>query len=445
MSPVFRSNKLRSSIGKVSESQPEDDDLKNESKDGGRMPEFGSPEMRNLFYLGDGKADRGTIFINHGSYGTTPKSVMEKRFELLSRIESNPDRWFRRDRIQLEVESTEMLAKFVGSESVQDLVYVDCTTTGVNVILKSLKLSPDDILVATNHTYGATRKTAMEATNRGDADILTLDFPKQIENEDQIVQIFEDAAIRYKGSIQLAIVDHITSVSGIKLPVTQIANVLRPHGVLVMVDGAHGPGQIKDLEISKLGVDFYVASMHKWMFAPKGCGFLWVNPIHQQFIHPLITSHNYQMPFPDEFHTRGTRDETGFCAALEGMRFHRALGGVGAITGYVIPLLDWAVDMFCQELDVKPFVLPTSMQAPHLRVFECPKWISAKLKHNGGYSQDVVNEMVETLVTEHGLIMCLTVFNGKCWIRISGHVYNTKEDYLKAKDVLLSFKEESKP
>ena len=62
----------------IPEADPEDD-LKNESKDGGRMPEFGSPEMRNLFYLGDGKDDRGTIFINHGSYGTTPKSVMEKR------------------------------------------------------------------------------------------------------------------------------------------------------------------------------------------------------------------------------------------------------------------------------------------------------------------------------------------------------------------------------
>ena len=74
-----------------------------------------------------------------------------------------------------------------------------------------------------------------------------------------------------------------------------------------------------------------------------------------------------------------------------------------------------------------------------------PVRLCAKMKHNGGYSQDVVDEMVETLVTEHGLIMCLTVFNEKCWIRISGHVYNTKEDYLKAKDVLLSFKEESKP
>ena len=52
-------------------------------------------------------------------------------------------------------------------------------------------------------------------------------------------------------------------MTGIKLPVTKIAEVLRPHGVLVMVDGAHGPGQIQDLEISKLGVDFYVASMHK--------------------------------------------------------------------------------------------------------------------------------------------------------------------------------------
>ena len=64
---------------KIPAADPEDDDLKNESKDGGRMPEFGSPEMRSLFYLGDGKADQGTIFINHGSYGTTPKSVMEKR------------------------------------------------------------------------------------------------------------------------------------------------------------------------------------------------------------------------------------------------------------------------------------------------------------------------------------------------------------------------------
>ena len=107
----------------------------------------------------------------------------------MTEIESNPDRWFRDRRIQQELESVETLSKIVGSASVQvlillsiqktnlttpgknelllqDIVYVDSTTTGINIVLKSLKLAPDDIIVATNHTYGATRKAATEATNR---------------------------------------------------------------------------------------------------------------------------------------------------------------------------------------------------------------------------------------------------------------------------------------
>ena len=55
--------------------------------------------------------------------------------------------------------------------------------------------------------------------------------------------MFEEAAIRYKGSVQLAVVDHITSSSAIVLPIRKIADKLRPLGVLVVVDGAHAPGQ----------------------------------------------------------------------------------------------------------------------------------------------------------------------------------------------------------
>ena len=58
-----------------------------------------------------------------------------------------------------------------------------------------------------------------------------------------------------------------------------------------------------------------------------------------------------------------------------------------------------------------------------------------------GHQQEVVDEFVERLVTQHGINLCLTVFNGKSWIRISGHVYNNKDDYLKAVDILLKFKE----
>ena len=59
----------------------------------------------------------------------------------------------------------------------------------------------------------------------------------------QIVEMFEEAAIRYKGSVQIAVVDHITSSSATVLPIRKIANKLRPLGVLVVVDGAHAPGQ----------------------------------------------------------------------------------------------------------------------------------------------------------------------------------------------------------
>ena len=57
--------------------------------------------------------------------------------------------------------------------------------------------------------------------------------------------MFEEAAIRYKGSIQLAVVDHITSPSAMVMPIKKIAEKLRPLGILVAVDGAHAPGQGK--------------------------------------------------------------------------------------------------------------------------------------------------------------------------------------------------------
>ena len=57
------------------------------------------------------------------------------------------------------------------------------------------------------------------------------------------MKLFEEAAIRYQGSVQLAIIDHITSPSAILLPIKKIAEKLRPLGVLVAIDGAHAPGQ----------------------------------------------------------------------------------------------------------------------------------------------------------------------------------------------------------
>ena len=73
---------------------------------------------------------------------------------------------------------------------------------------------------------------------------------------------------------RLLVLDHIASPTGLIFPVKRLAALARARGVRVLVDGAHAPGQLA-LDIPSLGVDWYAGNCHKWLFAPKGCGFLW--------------------------------------------------------------------------------------------------------------------------------------------------------------------------
>ena len=80
--------------------------------------------------------NKNVAFCNHGSYGATPKYVMEKRFHLLREAETNPDLWYRSEVLKRVILSTEKLAEFVGATLHTDLVYVDNVTEAVNIILK---------------------------------------------------------------------------------------------------------------------------------------------------------------------------------------------------------------------------------------------------------------------------------------------------------------------
>ena len=99
------------------------------------VPKFGE-EMKKHFLLGNTKKSKNVAFCNHGSYGATPKYVMEKRMDLLLESESNPDLWYRSEMYKREILSTEKLARFVGADSATDLVYVDNVAEAVNIILK---------------------------------------------------------------------------------------------------------------------------------------------------------------------------------------------------------------------------------------------------------------------------------------------------------------------
>ena len=107
--------------------------------------------------------------------------------------------------------------------------------------------------------------------------------------------------------MKIAIIDHISSASAIQFPVRRIVEGLKAMHVLTLVDGAHAPGQIANLALDQLDADFYTGTLHKWCYATKGTAILWVHPKHQSWVRPLVTSHNYQKGYQEEFFMQVTQ------------------------------------------------------------------------------------------------------------------------------------------
>jgi isopenicillin-N epimerase len=96
----------------------------------------------------------------------------------------------------------------------------------------------------------------------------------------------------------------------------------RAAGVLLVVDGAHAPGQL-DLDLESLGADLYAGNCHKWLCAPKGSGFLYARPEAHHLIEPTIVSWDWldDAPFPDRHRWQGTRDPSAYLAVPAAIEF----------------------------------------------------------------------------------------------------------------------------
>src|SRR5688500_19899608 len=100
--------------------------------------------------------DSAVTFLNHGSFGATPRAVLDKQSELRAQMEREPVRFFVRELEPLLDEARRTLASFLGAD-VEGLAFVPNATAGVNAVLRSLDLDKLDELLVTNHEYNACR------------------------------------------------------------------------------------------------------------------------------------------------------------------------------------------------------------------------------------------------------------------------------------------------
>jgi isopenicillin-N epimerase len=375
------------------------------------MIEFGIP-ARGLFLL-----EAGTHFLNHGSFGATPRVVLDAAGRWREWMEANPDHFLREVLPQQLRHEAARLATHVHAHA-QDIVFVENATTGINAVLRSLDFQPDDEIVATSQCYGAVRQTIRYVCERTGSRFVEARIPLPVTSEQDILSpVAERLSLRTK----LVVLDHIAWPTGLVFPVAHMAALARQRGIKVLVDGAHAPGQL-DLDVSALGADWYVGNCHKWLFAPKGCAFLWATGGAKEGLRPLAISHGYGQGFTAEFDWTGTRDFSPWLAVGEALDFVERLGAHRMRTynhDLVVRAGERIAAAWHSELDGPP-ELHRSMIGIRL-----PRHMQAY----GPPAAETAKQLQARIFAEHRVVVAIVAVGEALWARISGQIYNIPEDF----------------
>lgn len=272
------------------------------------------------------KFPANTTYLNHGSFGPPPNAIRERRRHWIDRLDDQPMNFYLRELEDALLTARKALAQFVDTDS-GNLIFVENATYGMNVVASSLKLSSGDEILYNNHEYGAVGRIWKRYAEAHDCQLVETRLELPVKDRSSLIdQVISGITPRTR----LLIVSHITSPTAIVMPVKEICDAARSRGVMVCIDGPHAIAQER-LSLNDLDCDFYAASLHKWLSAPLGSGFLYVAPRHQSTIQPPLQSWGRLLPaipsqWDEQFWWSGTRDPSAYLTVPEAISFLEEYG-----------------------------------------------------------------------------------------------------------------------
>lgn len=276
-------------------------------------------DLKSLFLI-----DSEIIFLNHGSFGATPRPVFSAYQAWQGRLENQPVLFLGRELEELLFSARSVLGKYLGADA-EDLVFIPNSTFGVNIIARSLKLAEGDQILTSDHEYGACDNCWDYISAKTGVSYIHQSISLPIKDQEYILEEFWKGVGPRTKVIYLSM---ITSPTALRMPVEQICEQARNNGILTILDAAHAPGQIP-VDLRNLGADMVFGNCHKWMLAPKGAGFLYVNKSAQKLIEPLIVSWGLSFPkerstgsrFIDILQWTGTADPAAYLSVPSAIQF----------------------------------------------------------------------------------------------------------------------------
>jgi selenocysteine lyase/cysteine desulfurase len=186
-----------------------------------------------------------------------------------------------------------------------------------------LDLKPGDEILTTNQDYPRMLTTWRQRERRDGVVLKTISFPTPPKSLEELAELFEKAVTP---KTKVILVCHVTNLTGQIFPVQRICQMGRQRGIEMIVDGAHAfahfPFKHEDLDC-----DYYGTSLHKWLLAPHGTGFLYVRKSKIPKLWPLMAAPDSMQDNIRKFEEIGTHPAANHNAIAEAITFHDGIGG----------------------------------------------------------------------------------------------------------------------
>jgi len=265
--------------------------------------------------------DRTIINLNNGYTCPSPRVVHEALKRYLD-VSNQAPVHFMWNQLEPNVEQVRRkLSAEVGCDP-EELAITRNASEGLQIEQLGLDLKAGDHVVTTDQDYGRMLDTWDQRVRRDKIEVTKISFPVPTKNLSELTDRITKAITPRTKVIHIC---HITNLTGQLFPVRDIARMARQRGILTIVDGAHAfahfPFKMTDLEC-----DFYGCSLHKWLLAPVGTGFLYVRRENIAKLWPLTPANANKTNDIRKFEEIGTHPAANHNAIAEALAFHQAIG-----------------------------------------------------------------------------------------------------------------------
>lgn len=265
---------------------------------------------------------RGIINLNNGGVCPSPRIVTEA-FVRYTWQQEDATAYTMWQILEPQSETIRTgLAEVFGCDR-EEIAITRGASESLEILLMGLDLKSGDEVLTSTQDYGRMLTTLRQREMREGLKLKLIKIPIAPDNINDIAAAFERAVTP---NTKLILVSHQINLTGQILPVKKVCEMARARGIETIVDGAHSFAQF-DFKLDDLGCDYFGTSLHKWIFAPKGTGMLYVKKDKIPKVWPLMASEDKQRSDIRKYEEIGTHSAAMRLAIGEAILFHNAIGG----------------------------------------------------------------------------------------------------------------------